>query len=295
MAMSGHPTTDLAGYAAGTLSEEAQRAVREHLAACDVCGRRFALWRSVGAALRQDGPPPQDAVAAMLRHAVHDPEPVVPRAGLARHARFAGQLLLAQLRLVRVSVWLASVVVMGLGVVLAMMGTHHDWSEAVLAMVAPIVAAAGIAGVCGTERDAGFEFLSATVTSPRVVLVARVALVFGYDFVLALVSSVVLAGFGVDSSGLTALVSAWLGPMVVLSAFCLLLSVTVGTTVAATVALAVWVTRLLAPSLAMGTEWLVPVARAVEALWSTNMLTGPLAAVLLCAAVVFAGRPLAVR
>jgi hypothetical protein len=60
--------------------------------------------------------------------------------------------------------------------------------------------------------------------------------------------------------------------------------------VATTVVLAVWVTRLLAPSLAMDAEWLAPVARGVGALWSTNLLTGAFAAVLLCAAVVFAGR-----
>ena len=218
------------------------------------------------------------------------PESAAPRTGLARHARFAGQLLLAQLRLVRLSVWTASVVVMGLGVVLAVVGARSQaWPESVLAMLAPIVAAAGIAGVCGTERDPGFEYIAATVTSPRVVLVARVALVFGYDFALAMVSSVVLAGFGVDSSGLTSLIGAWLGPMVVLSSLCLLLCVTVGTTVATTVALAVWVTRLLAPGLAVDAEWLAPVARAVEALWSTNLLTVALAAVLVCLAGTFAG------
>lgn len=250
------------------------------------------FWRSIGDALRQDRPaPPEDAVAMALRRSAQAPVPVEPRTGLARHTRFAVQLLLAELRLVRLSVWLASVLVMGLGVVLAVAGAHaRTWPEAVLAMVAPIVAAAGIAGVCGTERDPGFEFVAATVTSPRVVLVARVALVFGYDLALALVSSAVLAGFGVDSSGLTSLIGAWLGPMVVLSSLCLLLSVTVGTTVATTVALAVWVTRLLAPGLAMDADWLVPVARGVEALWSTNLLTVSFAAVLVCVAVMSAGR-----
>jgi hypothetical protein len=248
------------------------------------------FWQSVGDALRQDNPPaPPDAVPAMLAAAAMDAEPVAPRTGLIRHARFAAQLLAAQLRLIRLAVWLASVLVMGFGVALAMVPAGGV-PGAVLAMVAPFVAAAGIAAVCGPDRDPGWEVTSSTVTSPAVVLVARVTLVFGYDLVLAMAASAVLAGAGVAGSGLASLAGAWFGPMALLSSVCLLLSVAVGTTTAITVALALWVSRLLIPVLAAQTAWLVPLARGVEALWTTNLLTCLVAAALVGAAVVLAGR-----
>jgi hypothetical protein len=247
------------------------------------------VWEHVGDALRQQRPP-ADAVAAMLRRAAREPEPVPPRTGLARHASFALQLVLAQTRLIRMSVWLASVLVMGLGVVLAALRAGHVVPASVLSIVAPLVAAAGIAGVCGPDRDPGLELMTSTMTSPRVVLVARVTLVFGYDLVLALVASVVLAGVGVDPGGLGELINAWLGPMALLSAVCLLMGVAVGTAAAVTVTLALCLTRALAPALATGTQWLDPVARGITWLWTTSLPTALLTAAMLGAAVAIAGR-----
>lgn len=247
------------------------------------------LWEHVGEALRQQHPP-ADAVTAMLRRAAREPEPVPPRTGLIRHASVALQLVLAQTRLIRVSVWLASVLVMGLGVVLAALRAGHVVPASVLSIVAPFVAAAGITGVCGPDRDPGLELTASTMTSPRVVLVARVTLVFGYDLVVALVASVVLAGVGVDPVGLGELIGAWLGPMALLSAVCLLIGVAVGTTAAITVTLALCLTRALAPALAAGVEWLVPVARVITWLWSTSLPTGLLTVAVLGAALTIAGR-----
>lgn len=286
--MSLHPIDELAEYASGT---PMPHPVREHLAGCGTCRDRLEFWRSVGEGLEHDRPrAPEDAVALMLRRSATEPMAAAPpRTGLVRHARFVVQLLSSQLRLIRTSVWTASVLVMGVGVLLALPRTvsGRGWPEDVLAMIAPVVAAAGIAGACAPERDPGLEFLSATATSPRVVLMARVTLVFGYDLVLALISSVILAGVGVDPPGLASLIGAWLGPMALLSSLCLLLSVAAGTTVATTVVLALWVARLLTPGL-VGTEWLAPVTRGIESLWSTNVITGLLSLVLLCASVVCA-------
>jgi hypothetical protein len=277
--MSAHPG-DLAAYAAG---EQPSAVVLDHLVVCSACRDRLEFWRSVGTAVTHESPP-QHAVRAMLLAAAASPEPVSSRRGLPRHAAFAWQLLLAQFRLVRLSVWTASALVMGLAVLAVVVGDVT--ARSLLAMVAPFVAAAGIAGV----RDPGLELLASTPTSPRVVLVARVTLVFAYDLVLALVSSWVLAGAGADASGAGALVTAWLGPMVLLSSVCLLVAVAVGTSTAITVGLALWVTRLLAPVLATDTHWLAPVASAITLFWATNLPTCLLAVALLCAAVPLAGR-----
>ncbi len=228
----------------------------------------------LGDALKDD-PAPEDAVRTMLRRAAFDPELAPAR----RRLRFAGQLLVAQRRLIGVAVWLASLLVMGLGLLLAL--TKAGAPGMVLAMVAPIVAAAGIAGVCGRE----LEILATVQTSPRVVLIARVTLVFGYNLVLALLASAI-----VDLPALGSLIGTWLGPMALLSALCLLVSVWFGPTPAITAALTLWVTRLLAPGLATMNEWLSPLARGVELLWSTNLLSGALAAALVSAAIVVVGK-----
>ena len=243
------------------------------------------FWQSIEDALRPDTPPP-DAVAAMLRTAAGDPEPVRRRG----HLSFAAQLLTAQMRLIRVSVWLASALMMAFGVLALVPLRQGGLTESVLAMVAPFIAAAGIAGVCGPDRDPGFELTAATATSPRTVLVARVALVFGYDLVLALGASLALVAMGLDTSGLGALIGAWLGPMALLSSLCLLLAVAVGTTTAITVGLALWVARLLVPTLAVDTRWLVPVADTVKLLWATNFLSSVLVVALVAASVMVIGR-----
>ena len=244
------------------------------------------FWQSIADGLRPD-PPPADAVAAMLCKAAGEPEPARRRRG---HWAFAVQLLTAQTRLIRASVWLASALTMAFGVLALVPLRQGGVTESVLAMVAPFVAAAGIAGVCGPERDPGFELTAATATSPRTVLTARVALVFGYDLVLALGASLALVAMGLDTSGLGALIGAWLGPMALLSSLCLLVAVAAGTTAAITVGLALWLARLLVPALTLDTRWFVPLADAVKLVWATNFASGALAVVLLAASIVVVGR-----
>jgi hypothetical protein len=232
------------------------------------------FWDSLGDALPHDRPP-ADAVPAMLRRAAANPEPVAPR----HPVRFAISLLLAQTRLIRLSVWTASVLVMAFGVVLARTG---GTAGTVLASIAPFVTAAGIAAVCGPEP----EVAAATITPPRLVLLARVTLVFGYDLILALLASVLIA-----TPALPAVIGSWLGPMALLSALCLLLSVAAGTTVAVTACVGLWLAHLLGPGLAGTAHWLTPVADALTWLWATNLLTGLLAMALFATAVAWSTRP----
>ncbi len=232
------------------------------------------FWDSLDDALPYDHAP-ADAVPAMLRRAAANPEPVPPRHPI----RFTLRLLLAQTKLIRLAVWTASVLVMAFGVVLARTG---GTAGTVMASIAPFVTAAGIAAVCGPEP----EVAAATITPPRLVLLARVTLVFGYDLVLALLASVLIA-----TPTLPALISSWLGPMALLSALCLLLSVAAGTTVAVTACVGLWLAHLLGPGLAGTTHWLAPVADALTWLWTTNLLTGLLTVALLAAAVAWAHRP----
>ena len=82
--------------------------------------------------------------------------------------------------------------------------------------------------------------MAVTPTSPRVILLARVTLVFGYDLILALLSSAVLTLLNATPLGLTSLITTWLGPMAALSALSLLLSVCWNPEGATGVTLALW-------------------------------------------------------
>jgi len=183
--------------------------------------------------------------------------------------------------------WLASVLVMALAVALALTGGEGAGGE-VLSLVAPLVAAAGVAGVYGPQRDPAFEVLAATVTSPRLVLLARVTLVFGYDLALAVAASVVLR-LGGTGEGLVDLVTAWLGPMTLLLALSLVLAMWIGPTLSMVAAGALWLVRALTiadPDPTGG--WLADGMRVV---WATSPATGAVTLVLVLAAAALSRRP----
>ncbi|WP_238010642.1 zf-HC2 domain-containing protein [Dactylosporangium sp. AC04546] len=209
----------LAEYAAGTLDARAAGAVAAHLAGCPGCRAELAQWRELL-------PEPPDARTivrqAMLRSLLDPPTPTY-RPGWA--------LVRAEARLLSPVVLVASAVVMALGALLAAV----QGSAELLALVAPLVAAAGVSGVHGPRRDPAFEVIAATPTPLRRIVLLRVALILGYDVLLALAASAVLA----------APVLAWLAPTALLSALCLPLLVRFGPDVAIGAALTAWALRML--------------------------------------------------
>src|SRR5919197_2554709 len=239
-----HCTDVLAEHAAGLTSGPRRAEVEVHLRECPSCRAALADWTAVAAAMGASAsapPPAAQMVRGALTRAALTPQEVPVR---GRGPRFAGQLLRAETRLVRPSVWVASMVVMACAVVVAVTGGHPGAGATVLSQVAPMVAAAGIAGVYGPERDPAFEALAITVTSPRLVLLARVTLVFAYDLVLALAASA-LVQLGSPGGGIVHVVAGWLLPMTLLSALCLLLAMWIGRILALGLPAALWMLRLL--------------------------------------------------
>jgi hypothetical protein len=222
----------------------------------------------------------------LLRSALAGPESMT-----RRPVWFALALALAEARLVRISVLVASALVMAFGVVVAAIPASVDGGD-ILSLLSPVVAAAGIAGVYGPQRDPAFEVVAATPTSPRLILLTRIALVFGYDLVLALAASGAMAAAGADPAGMRALIVAWLGPMALLSALSLVLVVWVGPDVAVVVAVALWSLRVLADGLLADTPRLLGL---VHAAWSTNLATGLVTVALVAVALIAVGRGEPVR
>lgn len=273
--MSGHdPVRELlASYAAGTASAGERRRVDEHLGGCAACRAELAQWRTVRAGVRRAEPaavtPPARIVAAVLEQARASTE----TGGSDARQWIALQLLRAQLGLVAARVWWASALVMAVGFAIAAAGTDRS-AGVVVSLVAPVVAAVGVAALYGPEVDPSLELALSTATSPRSVLLARLTLVFGYDVLLALAGSVLLTGFGAGD-GLWWLIAQWLGPMALLSALSLAMSVWIGPSVAMSTALGLWGLRV-----ASGTVLQGSLANFVRDRWSTEPTVLILAAAL---------------
>jgi hypothetical protein len=133
-------------------------------------------------------------------------------------------LLQAQARLVYRGFWLASALMYLLGFLVSIAAYTPDRGAVTLVLCAPLIAAAGMALLYQTESAQAMEIERAMPVSLPVIILARMTLVFAYDLALAL-----LASLGVwlvyPSLALGSLLSAWFGPMVVLSALAFLVSV----------------------------------------------------------------------
>ena len=281
----GHVTDLLPAYLNATLEAREERRLGEHLRDCPGCRAELGSWKSVRDAVavsQEAAPAPPPAVLAgalaRVRQEERGTSPLVSRLSLA------WQLLVRQLPLVRREIWAASAVTVGLGCLVALLTAAPSAAGTPLAVLAPAVAAVGVSLVYGPENDASLEVALSTPTPPRLVLLARLVLVYGYDLALALSASGLVALVS-GGTGLWPLVSLWIGPMLFLSSLALLLSLVVGPTPAIMAALTLWATKLLATGDG-ALRFFTPVwADRIELFWQANPILLPLAAALLAVAV----------
>jgi hypothetical protein len=224
------------------------------------------------------GPEIVRTVLAMSALTRLEPGEAAPAPGPYR----AWALLTMEARLLHPAVWPASALVMATGAFFVM--AQGRAAGDVLSLVASLVALAGLAMAYGPEHDDAFELVAATPVSPRVILLARVTLVFGYDLALALLASAATTALPQDSPswGLMSLITAWLGPMAMLAALSLLLSVCWNPAGAMGTGLAIWFLHAMTTTGLPGTEGL-------RDFWTTSPLTIGLALAMAVAAVAAAG------
>lgn len=181
---------------------------------------RLDAWRA---------PKPTDETTARL---VKTLLPSLPRRRTRTARRLAALaswwpllVLRAQMRVVRGEIWAASALVMALGTLVTLTTFGAASTETFpLVLLAPVVTAIGVAFLYGPDVDPALEIQLATPASPRLLLLARLLLLFGYDLVFGLVGSAALVLLQTDIS-LWPLVMTWLAPMTFLSAMAFLLSV----------------------------------------------------------------------
>ena len=292
--MDHHATDDhipdmLPAYVNGTLDAETAARVAAHLPTCAACQGELAEWRAIAGAipaLSQSSPIPADALLnrvwaeidctqAASRYRSRQP---------MRRLPWLWRLLVGQLPLVRRGIWTASALTIGLGCLLALLNPVHRGSATPIAILAPVIAALGIAFVYGPEADPGLELALVTPTPPRLVLLCRLALVYGYDLALALVATALLGQ--VRGAALWPVITLWLGPMLLLSGLSLLLSLLFRPTVGMMGALTLWVTDVLT----FEARWRANEfgSGALVAFWHNTALLVPLAVALFAVAILWA-------
>ena len=272
----------LAWYVNDTLTVEERKAVEAHLRECIVCHEREASYRMLAEELKartfETSLPGIPSLLAQLPQQEarrrHIPKPVPPQPT----KWWPWLLLRAQERIVRREIWVASTLVMALGtlVTLATYGPYSPSGSLPFVLISPIVAAIGVAFIYGPAVDPALEIELATPASTRLILLARLVLVFGFNLALGLMGSVVLAGLRSEVS-LWLLVMAWLAPMAFLSALAFMLTILLADPgIGVLVSLVLWAVQSMGQVVTLsGISWNLPDLTAMEVrpwLWASTLL-----------------------
>lgn len=172
---------------------------------------------------------------------------------------------------------IASAVVFALGVVVT-----QATGQPLIPLLAPALAAIGVAYAYGAGSDVAFEITRTMPVSGRMILLVRIALVFTVSTVLGGVASLVTPAMG----DVTAL---WLLPMVGISMLALAIATVIGSpVVGGAVALLAWAGIVMKPVLDQRDERLVEIdmGRVVDASTLTGQAPLWLTAIAICGAIV---------
>lgn len=251
--MSGHVADLLPAYLNGTASPADIDAIERHLGVCQSCHREYQEWLAIAQVTGGDlenAPQPSPTVLEGIWARIQGPEhliPGTPAPAISFGAHYLWQLLLGQIPLVHRGIWLAAPVTIVIGLVVGLLASSPDRSAIPLALIAPFLAAVSLALIYGPENAPSIELALSTPTAPRLVIIARMAIVFAYDLAVSLLATAVLVAV-VGGTGLWPLISMWIGPMLFLSAFALAMSVRFGVQTAILASLILWTVRVFALS-----------------------------------------------
>ena len=226
--MSKHIDKLLPFYLNRTLEAEEASSVEQHLAGCARCQASLAQWEHLalvaGRAVPEAGCLPP--LSPLVRAGLH-------RLSLRQALASSLSLVWAQ-RVVLRGPWL---LVLAVVIVVAVLGTMFLGSLPLFALV-PILAALIVTQTMSNEYDPAYEITEALPIPTGTLIFARLTLALALIVGLAGTGSILVAAL--DGGELLILVMAWLGPMLVLSAFATLLSLLWRPLLAAGVTLLGW-------------------------------------------------------
>ncbi len=286
----------LPSYVAGTLGDADRRDVLRHLESCPRCRTRLAAWRAVAGALREIDdamPEPSPLVLARALATVDGLEArraaPLSRATLRTRMRSAIHLLREQGGVVPRTLWIAVAAAMLVTAVAACLAPTTLSEGRILSYITPLVAAVGVAGlVRPAPRTRPMVGTDGVVDAPtRLAVLARFGLVVAYIVALAVVASGAVAltrGGALWSLGLL-----WLGPVLLLAALSLLLSLLARPVVGATGACGLCLVHAVAVLIG-GESALSTVGLVARALWETSPLVLALSGVMILGAAAYVPR-----
>jgi hypothetical protein len=243
-----HISDLLPAYLNRTLDPHQTALVEGHLSRCNVCRAELADWRklqeTVSVAATAPVSLPPDLLMNVRSQIAGDAALIAESNARRVHLPFVWTVMRSQLRLMRGAIWIAAAATFGIGLIVAMLLANPSASALVFAFFAPIIGAVSVAFIYQPENDPTLELALATPTSPRLVLLARLTFVYGYDLLLALMATIALAFFK-DDITLWPLITLWLFPMFFLSALTLTLSMIFNVTTAAVSTMSLWTVGLI--------------------------------------------------
>lgn len=230
----------LPAYLNGQLDAGSARQVRAHLVSCESCQLELASWKALKGAAGQvfvETPQPSTQLMSRVWEKIEISEQAqfAPRWSPVRALRRLWLVFRAQIPLIHKSIWIASVLVCLFGLALtvlmeARMHVPKTFVANLLVLFIVVVGASGSAFIYGSSVDPGFELTIASPTSVRLVMLCRMSIVLGYNFLLGLMASAVFATL--YGGSLWGFMQLWLGPLLFLSSLCLAISLFVGSTLA---------------------------------------------------------------
>ncbi|EFH81857.1 HEAT repeat domain-containing protein [Ktedonobacter racemifer] len=204
--------------------------------------------------------------------------------------RYAWNVLWGQLRVLPRSIWASSATVLFMILALHLLRGNmvliqDHITRDLLAISITAASVINMAYVYGRAHDPGLEFALATPTSPRLILLCRMLLVTGYNLALAVAFSSLLVLL--NGGTLWSVVQLWLGPLLLLSATSLAISMLLGSLVAIIATLAFELTQMLTVQVHEGIPHL---NMALSSLWQTQPAVLLIAALLLIFALLYTPR-----
>lgn len=263
-------------YVANQLDEKEKVDFEKHLADCDACQADLKLWNIVADEIIAS----DSRILAPAHLADASLELIHRPSKLLRVFQNTTQLLRSQLLLIHQELWFGSAVLMLIFLAMAILVNRAD----VMYFFVPIIAAGTVSLIYGHEHDPSLELTLSTPTSGWKILLARLTLVSGYNFLLAIGSGVILL-FIVPPHLIFEMILGWAAPMLFLSALALLLSLWIGTGNALFISYSLWISQYIPMKMMSlwfdtSTTWL----NAYTKFWQNPALMFALALVLmLCA------------
>lgn len=204
--------------------------------------------------------------------------------------RYIWGVLWRQIRVLPRGIWASSAAILFMVLALFLLRSNavfiqDHWTHALLAISVTAASVINMAYVYGREHDPGLEFALATPTPPRLILFCRMLLVAGYNLILAVAFSALLVLL--NGGTLWSVVQLWLGPLLLLSAASLAISMLLGSLVATIATLAFELTQMLTVQVHEGIPHL---NMALSSLWQTQPAVLLIAALLLIFALFYTPR-----